>query len=135
MEWILMRRPCPVTEVEFKHKEEDIYALVVAERISIPLETLRMAVINNLRKQDKEAKITEEKKRTVNGSDVLFLTVEAKVRGIPLTYMYYLYSGKAGAIQIITATGQNLFKESRAEMEAFMNGFEVIKKRTPEDGK
>lgn len=128
--WKKIKEPSsPATEVEFKHKDGDVIALVVAERLSIPLETLKTAVVGNLRKRDKDAKIREEKKRTVNGTEVIFMTVDAKVQGIPLTYMYYLYSGEAGSIQIITATGQNLFKEYRADMEAFMNGFEIVKKK------
>lgn len=89
------KRGNPVTEVEFTHKDGDVMAMVVAERISIPLEALKRVVVSNLKEQDKEAKVTMETKRTVNGSEVLFLTVDAKVRGIPFTYMYYLYSGKA----------------------------------------
>lgn len=122
------KRSNSATEAEFTHKDGDVMAMVVAERISIPLEGLKRVAIANIRKQDKEAKIAEEKKRTVNGSEVLFFTVDAKVQGIPFTYIFYLYSGEAGAIQIITLTGQNLFKDYRADMEAFMNGFEVVKK-------
>jgi len=47
--------------------------MVIAERIGIPLATLKEAVIGNIRKADKEAKILKEEKRTVNGTEVLFL--------------------------------------------------------------
>jgi hypothetical protein len=127
--WKKSEKPSnPVVEVEFIHKDGDVVAMVIAERISIPLTTLKTAAIEYVRRVDKEAKILEEGKRTVNGSEVLFLTINAKAQGIPFTYMYYLYSGEEGSIQIITFTSQNLFKEYRPDMEAFLNGFEVIKK-------
>jgi hypothetical protein len=115
-------------EVEFRHKDGDAMAMIIAERISIPLATLKRAVIGNVRKLDGDAKIVAEEKRMVNGTEVLFLTVNASVQGIPFTYMYYLYSGDAGSIQLMTFTGQNLFKEYRPDMEAFLNGFEITKK-------
>jgi hypothetical protein len=52
----------------------------------------------------------------------------AKVQGIPFTYMYDLYTGDAGTIQILTFTGQNLVNEYRADIETLLNGFEVVKK-------
>jgi hypothetical protein len=119
-----------VAEAEFRHKDGDAMAMVIAERLSIPLATLKEIVMRNIRKVDKEAKIVEEEKRTVNGNDVLFLTINAKVQGIPFTYMYYLYSGDAGTIQLLTFTGQNLFKEYKQDMEAFLNGFETVKRET-----
>jgi hypothetical protein len=122
------KRANSVTEVEFTHKDGDVMTMVIAERINTPLDALKRVVISNLKKQDKEAKVTMETKRTVNGSEVLFLTIDAKVRDIPFTYMYYLYSGRAGAIQVITFTGQNLVEDYRADMLAFMNGLEILKK-------
>ena len=118
----------PISEVEFVHKDGDAMAMVVAERIQIPLATLRRAVVSRIQDQDKDAKVVEEEKRTVNGSPVLFLTINAKVQGIAFTYVYYLYSGKEGAIQVIAFTGQNLFKDFRPDLEEFLNGFELVKK-------
>lgn len=45
-----------------------------------------------------------------------------------LTFYGYYYSGDEGSIQIVTWTGQNLFKEMKPELDAFLNGFEIIKK-------
>ncbi len=118
----------PAAEVGFKHAEGDIYAIVVAERVEVPLDALKKAVVGNMRAVDKEAKILLDEKRTVNGKPMLCLTVEASVKEVPLTYHVYLYSGDEGSIQLLTWTGRKLFKESKADMEAFLNGFEVVKK-------
>ena len=51
---------------------------------------LKRAVLDNMRKVDPEAKVLLDEKRTVNGRDVLCLTVEVDVKDIPLTYLVYL---------------------------------------------
>jgi hypothetical protein len=127
--WRKLAKPTiPVSEVEFAHKDGDAMGVIIAERISVPLATLKNAVLNNIRNAAQEVKLVEEEKRTVNGVEVLFLAVNAKVQGIAFTYFYYLYTGEAGSIQILTFTGQNLLKEFRPDMEAFMNGFELVRK-------
>jgi hypothetical protein len=127
--WKKSEKPSnPVAEAEFTHKEGDAMAMVIAERIAVPPAQLKQTVVQNIRNADPQAKILKEEKKTVNGTDVQFLTLNAKVQGIPFTYMYCLYTGDAGTIQIMTFTGQNLFNEYKQDMEAMLNGFEVIKK-------
>jgi hypothetical protein len=124
----LEKPPSPAAEVGFRHKDGDAFGLVIAERIAIPLETLKRAAIENVRNVDRDAQIVDEERRTVNGKEVLCLTLKAKPQGAPLTFYNYYYSGKEGAIQITTWTGENLFDEMKPELEAFLNGFEIIKK-------
>ncbi|MBW3539190.1 MAG: hypothetical protein KY476_02875 [Planctomycetes bacterium] len=116
-------------EVEFDHKDGDVYAMIIAERIMVPLNTLKKIAFDNIRALDESAKIAFEEKRTVNGKNVLCLTIEATVEGIPFTYHNYYYSGDEGSFQVMTFTGRNLFKEYKPEMEAFLNGFEIVKKK------
>ncbi len=116
-----------VAEVEFAHKDGDGYGMVIAERIVVPLETLKKVAIANLRKIDKDAQITKEEMRIVNGTEVLCLLMNAKTEGIAVSMYGYYYSGKAGSIQVVTWTGQNLFPEMKPELEAFLNGFEIVK--------
>jgi hypothetical protein len=115
-------------KVQFEDKDGNIYACIIAERIEIPLDTLKKMVVENARLVDKDAKIVFEERRVVNGNEVLCLTVEAEVEGVPITYHDYLYSGHEGTIQVMTGTGRNLFKEVKPQMEAFLNGFVISKK-------
>ena len=115
-------------EVAFVHKDGDAMAMVIAERIQIPLETLKRVALENAKKADKDTKIIKEEKRTVNGKEVLCLIMNAKPEGVPITFYGYYYSGEQGAIQVLTWTGENLFQELKPELEAFLNGFEIVKK-------
>ena len=127
--WEKMEKPpSPAAEVGFRNKDGDVFALVIAERIMVPLETLKRIALANARQLDDGARIIKEEKRTVNGSEVLCLILNAKPQGMPMTYYNYYYSGKEGSIQVVTWTGENAFEEVKPDLEAFLNGFEIIKK-------
>lgn len=115
----------PSAEFELTHVDGDRYVVIIPERLQIPLETLRIAAIANAKRVAPEIQITLEEKRVVNGHKILCMKMDAMVQGIPITYYNYYYSGKAGAIQIMTYTGQNLFQEYKSELDDLLNGFEI----------
>jgi hypothetical protein len=118
----------PSAEVQFTRKDGDAFAMVIAERIAVPLDTLKAAALENMKKADKGAKILKEEKRVVNGKEVLCLTMNAQPVGVPITFYSYYYSGNEGSIQVVTWTGQSLFQEMKPEMENFLNGFSILEK-------
>src|SRR5438105_563707 len=109
----------PAVEAVFIHKDGEIMAIIVAERIEVSQNALKKAVLDNMRAKDENARIVFEEKRTVNGKELLCLTVEATIDGVPATFHMYLYSGPEGSIQLITGTARKLFKELKPEMEVF----------------
>jgi hypothetical protein len=115
----------PSAEFELTHAEGDRYVVIIPERLQIPLETLRIAAIANAKRVAPDIQIALEEKRVVNGHKILCMRMDAVVQGIPITYYNYYYSGKVGAIQIMTYTGQNLFQEYKSELDDLLNGFEV----------
>lgn len=116
-------------EVAYRHVDGDVYGQVVAERIEIPILALKTIVVRNMRQAAEDARLAQEEKRTVNGKEVLCITVDATVDGIPLTYHCYLLSGKEGTFQVMTWTGRNIFEEVKPTMEEFLNGFRVSEKK------
>ena len=82
-----------------------------------------------MRRIDPNAKFVNEETHIVNGKEVLCMTTEANVQGIAFTYYGYYYAGKTGTVQVITFTGQNLFTDYKSDMEAFLNGLEIIEKK------
>jgi hypothetical protein len=115
-------------EAQFQFKDGDLLALVVSERLAMPLDALKGVAVSYWKAVDADARIIKEEKRRVNGKEVLCLIANVKARGIPFTFYGYYYSGKQGAVQVVTWTGQNLFDELKPEMEKFLNGFVVIDK-------
>jgi hypothetical protein len=110
----------------WRHREGDGYAMVLQERIEIPLGTLRNIALANAQEAAPDAQVTFEGKRQVNGTELLCLQIKGTIQGVAFTYLGYYYSSNYGTVQILTYTAQNLFEEFQNEFEEFLNGFAVI---------
>jgi hypothetical protein len=115
----------PPMELRLNHQSGDGYLMVVAERLSIPITSLKEIVVEHARQVAEGVHVILEEKRTVNGHEVLCLQMEGTIKEIPFTYYGYYYSGESGTIQVITYTGRNLFKEFLADFTAALNGLEI----------
>jgi hypothetical protein len=107
------------------HSSGDGYALVIAERISLPLDALPEIALNNAKAKDPNAKIVYQEKRQVHGNDVWFLKTEAEIDHTPFVYLGYYYGGPGGTVQVITYTGKNLIKEYEKDFLELLNGLSV----------
>ena len=114
-----------VAEYELTHIQGDRYVVVIPERIKIPLETLKIAAIANAKKVAPDIQVNQEEMRMVNEHKILCLKMDATIQGIPVSYINYYFSGKAGAVQIMTYTGQNLIEEYQQDLFDLLNGFEI----------
>ncbi len=106
----------------FVHKDGDIGAMVIAERVSMSLKALKEMVIKSAREAAPDARITHEETRRVNGRNILCLRMQGTIDGIEFVYYGYYYAGKAGVIQHITFAPSNLFAEYEPDMLNFLNG-------------
>ncbi len=103
----------------------ECYAIVIAERTSVSLETLKEAVLINAKKASSDIQTIKSEYRIVNGKKMLFLVLFGTVMDAPIKYYYYLYSGVDGAFQVIAfATGIN-FVNNEKKIEEILNGFAV----------
>jgi hypothetical protein len=109
-------------ETLFNHVSGELWAMVISERIPVPLATLRDAAVANAQDADPNVKVALEERRRVNGLDVIVLQLEGVVQGIPFTYHGYFYSTTSGTIQVIAFTPQSMFSEYRDEITRFLNG-------------
>lgn len=109
-------------DLEFQHRSGEAFAIVIAERVGMPLASLRDIAVENLEAGAAELRIVEEGKRTVGGREVLSLVADGTVDGIPIRYHGYYYSGDDGTVQVLTFTSRNLFEEHRADMAELLEG-------------
>jgi hypothetical protein len=109
----------------FEHKNGDGYGMIIAERLTIPLDSLPDVALSNAKDADPNAKIIFREKRSVGGVDVWFLKLASTSNGIPLVYYGYYYGGKAGTVQVLTYTGANLISEYDKDFLDFLNGLRV----------
>ena len=110
---------------EFKHVRGEGFAVVIAEHAAIPTDNIADIAFANIRKQDPNALMTLKQKRHVGGVDVWFQTVNATIKGTPVTYMGYYYGGQGGTVQVLTYTARNLVNDYGPDFIEFLNGFRV----------
>jgi len=109
-------------EFELTLKNEDLYGMIITEKIEIPLEALGNIAVENARAVAPDVRIVEQEFRNVNGLDVLFLQMDGTTQGIKFSYYSYYYSNESGTVQFVTYTAQNLLDSYREKCEKLLNG-------------
>lgn len=115
------------TEYIFSGKSKDMYAMLIAEQVSIPIESLKEIAVQNAMKASPDVQVVKEEYRMVNGIKVLLLQLKGTVRGIKFSYIGYYYSNENGTIQLVAYTSQNLMSTHQKDMEILLNGLVEIK--------
>ncbi len=115
------------SEYEFELKDKDAYAMIITERIEVPLETLKGIALDNARAIAPDMKIIFQEYRIVNDKKVFCMQMNGTVKGIKVAYLGYYYSYENGSLQFLSYTSQSLYKEFKDELETLLNGLEVSK--------
>jgi hypothetical protein len=110
---------------EFSYVPVEGIAVVIAESVALSADKVADTAFANIRRQDSGARLTLKQKRRVAGADVWFQTVDATIKGTPVTYYGYYYGGQAGAVQLLTYTRRNLIGGCEKDFLEFLNGFRV----------
>jgi hypothetical protein len=113
-------------EYSFEHIDGELIALVIAEKIQVPLQKMKAAAVENFNKTATEYKITEEQNIQVNGTDGLLLKIDALVDGVPFAYLNAYFSTAQGTFQVMSFTGYNLFDRYRKDMTDLISGFVML---------
>lgn len=113
-------------EYEFQLKGEDLYGMILTEKVEIPLETLKSIALDNGRDASPDLQVVKEEYRTINGLKVLLLQMNGTMKGIKFSYYGYYFSSTKGTAQFITYTSQNLLDSYKNECEILLNGLVEI---------
>ena len=113
-------------EYSLQLKEKDAYGMLIAERIEVPLETLKSVALENAKNVAPDMKIVKEEYRVVNGTTVLCMQMDGTTKGIKFSYLGYYFSSEKGSVQFVTFTSQSLLKEYKQDLEDLLNGFVVL---------
>lgn len=114
-------------EYMFQMKSTEGYAMLITEKISLPLEALREAAIVNAQNAAPDAKESFSEYRMVNGMKVLYMEIKGTLRGIKFNYAGYYYSNSNGTVQFVGFTTQNLFTSLKPALTEILNGLTEIK--------
>lgn len=110
------------SEYDFQMRDEDLYGMVITEKIEIPLHTLKTIALENGRDVSPDLKLVKEEYRNVNGIRVLHLHMNGTMQGIKVSYYGYYFSNSSGTVQFLTYTSQNLMDSLKLESEKLLNG-------------
>ncbi|MBI35709.1 MAG: hypothetical protein CMP67_10155 [Flavobacteriales bacterium] len=110
-------------EYELQLKNGDLYGLMITEKTSIPLKTLKSIALENAKSVAPDITVVKEEYRTVNGSKVLLMQMNGTMQGIKVSYYGYYFSNNNGTLQFLTYTSQNLLSDYIDEIEDLLNGF------------
>lgn len=116
----------PDAEYEVALRGEDLYGVIITEKIEVPLESLKTIVVENARSMAPDIHVVQEEYRNVNGQKVLFLQLDGTAQGMKISYYGYVYSNSSGTVQLITFTAQNLLEQYRQDGEKLINGLVVL---------
>lgn len=128
--WIIEKaKQHPDAEYQLRFKDNDIYGMIITEKVEIPVETLRNIVLDNAKQGASEVKVIEEEYRMVNGLKVLYMVFEAKTQGIQFRYKGYYYSDESGTMQFLLFSSPKIVKKLNEDIENVLNGFVTLEKK------
>ena len=116
-----------IAEFSLKHASGDAYAMVIVERIPTSEASLRKIALENAKSSAPDAKIVLDEERTVNSVKMRVMQIEGTIQSIPFKYYGYYWTGKAGTLQLITFTSQNLFDEVVGDFTELLDGAVITK--------
>lgn len=109
-------------EYQFEKKGDELYALLISEKMQIPIETLKEIAVENAKSVAPDIEVVKEEYRKVNGKQVLMMQMSGTIQGVRFTYYGYYFSNSNGTIQLLTYTGENLLDDYLKDIELFLNG-------------
>lgn len=112
----------PDAEYELQLKGEDLYGMIISEKMEIPIETLKTIALENGKSVAPDLQIEREEYRVVNGLKVLLLQMSGNMQGIKFAYYGYYFSNSSGTIQFVTYTAKNLLEDYKKNSEELLNG-------------
>ncbi|MCB0410565.1 MAG: hypothetical protein KDD29_10125 [Flavobacteriales bacterium] len=113
-------------EYTLNYKDGDLYAMIITEKIEIPILTLQGIALDNARKVAPDIEIVKQEYRMVNDLKVLFMQMDGTMKGVKFTYYGYYYSNEQGTVQFVTFTSQNLLPEYRSLCDDLLNGMVIL---------
>lgn len=103
---------------------KSLYVGVVAEEVNLgDPQTIADVARDNIKEIGTGIHWTEPTALVLDGRSWLQFTVDCKIGKIPISYQFYVYSGREGSFQIVGWTTQDLFNRDASLMREVMQTF------------
>lgn len=121
--WSINKAPDnEAAEFEINHRGEDLYGMMITEKLDLPLESLANIALDNARDAAPDVKVLDKQYRYVNGIKVLMMRMTGTIQEIKFSYYGYYYSTPNGATQFLVYSSVDNVEKNMAEIEALLNG-------------
>lgn len=113
-----------VSEYSFKLNDGDAFAMVIPEEEITPLKDAPYIIIEGAKMSGVEdIEIIEMENHMVNGTEVLYLVWSGRLMNTNFTYIYNIYSGEKGTVQVVAYTLDSFLQLNQDTMNNLLNGF------------
>jgi len=131
--WVLQREVSNKdSEYEFHHSNGDAYAMLIYEKIQIPLNVLETAAIENLESAASDVKVLSREIIQLGDKTILSIQCEATITKVPVVYRAYLSSGEQGTLQFVTGISKYSFDEYQHDCQTLLRGLNLASYEPPE---
>lgn len=114
-------------EYALQHKSGNVIAMLIYENLSVPLDTLKKAVLKNATNAAPDLKLLNEKRITKNGKQIMVLKYRGTVDGNSFTYYGYYTSGDWGTLQFTVYSPTSVYNQNEGDMFALLDGLKLLK--------
>jgi hypothetical protein len=115
-------------EIALQMINGDAYAMLIYEKIQIPIERLSDIALENALNAAPDINLASREYRIVNNDTMVCMQMNGTTSGMKISYYSYYYSDKDGSIQFHTFTGQNLLAEYKPVLNDLLNGLIILRK-------
>lgn len=112
-------------EYQFTSKDQKFVGLLLTEDGQTSIVQLAKNALQNVRELNPDITVEEKEFRNVNGTKVLMLRFRVKIKGMPLCYQAYYYSGPEGSTQFLVFGMEEDMELQRDDIEDFLNGYNL----------
>jgi hypothetical protein len=109
-------------EYEIQQKNASMQAIIITEKVYLPIETLRNVVITNARQVAADYEVEKEEFRMVNGLKVLYIQSRGTVLDMKFIFYGYYYTDSATTLQYLCTGFAANEQEDQKVAEDLMNG-------------
>jgi hypothetical protein len=109
----------------FSYLSDDVSAVVISNRIPLPMDIVPGFVLAGFQTADPTATIFSQEKRSVNGTEMWFIKIDGRVENVPITYWGYFYANKDGMVGAITISRKAASDEYETDRMEFLNGLRI----------
>jgi hypothetical protein len=109
-------------ELQLDHASGKAFIFTIAEGATLSYELLKFAVLSNIESAGgTETELLREEAVEVNGTEYLFLELRTNLKGVKLRYLYLLYTGSKGTLQVIGGALEDSYEAHEDEVIEILN--------------